>query len=250
MAEKMNSFASSSYIYFFVPYHMASISPPKIDLALDKRKVILGYALTVEGFTSIFLASLLDIKNAKESRTLGNKNSALSFNQKIDLLIDIGALDDNVKAKFVTFMELRNQFMHNMEAKTYEKCFEAMPLGKHKYILKTYPQNTSLSREEQLEAACHDLSKEVITVTLDLYNTIKAKIERQVSSDMNANMKEAFEKTIPQIEKCLDRFVEKATGKDGKLSSESFNNFGKEVSTLLYTLTWANFNAISKANKP
>lgn len=99
-------------------------------------------------------------------------------------------------------------------------------------------------------ATCRDLSKEVVTVTLDLYNAIKAKIEKQVTSESESKMKKAFERTVPQLKKMLDKFIKRSTDREGKLSAESFKNFGQQVSTLIYTLTWANYKAISKADKP
>ena len=64
------------------------------------RNIILASSLLIEKTTSRFIANLLGIKKPENSLTLGIKNSALSFNQKIDLLIDLGALSASDKSKF------------------------------------------------------------------------------------------------------------------------------------------------------
>lgn len=48
-------------------------------MATKIRNDILIKSLCIESLTSIFLASLLDIKDRKNSITLGNKRSSFSF---------------------------------------------------------------------------------------------------------------------------------------------------------------------------
>src|SRR6266446_5696534 len=91
-------------------------------LGVEKRLDVLEAALTMEHLTSAFLTSLLGIKDWQGSKVFGNKSGCISFNQKIDLLIEIGALSKDLRTKYQTFMEIRNQFMHNINAESYEKC--------------------------------------------------------------------------------------------------------------------------------
>ena len=46
-------------------------------------------------------------------------------------------------------MEIRNQFMHNLAADSYESCYAFK--RKEKFILDNYPQETTLTKEEQLK---------------------------------------------------------------------------------------------------
>ncbi|MDP3445793.1 MAG: hypothetical protein Q8T08_23275, partial [Ignavibacteria bacterium] len=107
---------------------------------MNIRVDILQYSLMVENFSSIFLSTLLDIPDFKESKSLGNRSGNLSFNQKIDLLIDIQAIEKKEKSKFSNFMSIRNQFMHNIDADSYENCLKNIE-GADKFLLKTYPQD-------------------------------------------------------------------------------------------------------------
>lgn len=86
-----------------------------MDLGIEKRKFILQSSLLVESFTSIFLSRLLEITDRTQTFSFSNKSSSLSFNQRLNLLIDIGAIEANNRNKFLAFMEIRNQFMHNLK---------------------------------------------------------------------------------------------------------------------------------------
>ena len=106
-----------------------------MDRGFKTRLEILSYALSLEEITSTFLSFLLGIKNQKDSYIFSNSNTSLSFKNKIELLIDIGALEGDTKKKFITFMEIRNQFMHNNDASNYVRCYSYL-IGKEKFILK------------------------------------------------------------------------------------------------------------------
>jgi hypothetical protein len=160
------------------------------NIGINQRVPILTYALLMESFTSIFLAKLLGI-NEDNTNTLsfGNKGTSLSFSQKIYLLIDIQALSKNDKTKYLTFMEIRNQFMHNLGAESYVDCFSFLN-GKDTYILKQYPQEKNLSREEQLSIATTQLADELLQKTINLIHNVKEKYSEEIKKyeDLNSNL--------------------------------------------------------------
>ena len=164
---------------------------------LEIKKQILANALIFENMTSIFLAALLDINDAKNSITLGTKNSALSFKTKIDLLIDIGALEDKTKAKFQTFMEIRNQFMHNIYAEDFTSCYSFA--GKESYILKTYPQQPSINKEEQLKLATLALVDDVLSITKKLIHKLNTKIKHLAESQVHKESNDLFFESIDDV---------------------------------------------------
>lgn len=145
-----------------------------MDLGLDIRKEILENALMMEMLTTNFLASILDIKEPKNSRTLGNKTSSFSFNHKIDLLIDLGALRKEERKKYQYFMEIRNQFIHNIDASSYEKCLAVLD-GTNNAILKLYPQPDDLSLDEKYKNAVNSLSEEVLNLTIQIIDNLNLK---------------------------------------------------------------------------
>lgn len=145
-----------------------------MDLGLDARSEILARALMMESLTSIILAGLLGIKNSQNSKTLGNKSSSFSFNQKIDLLIDLEVVKIDEKKKCQAFMEIRNQFMHNIEAATFKQCF-AFLQGTDKQILKFYPQSQNFSQEKQLRNASLKLAEDVLAIIAKLMDNVNRK---------------------------------------------------------------------------
>src|ERR1700759_4851657 len=98
---------------------------PLTDDVLFRGKILL-YSLMFESLTSYFIARLVGIEDHKNSKTLGNKSSSLSFNQRVDFLLDLKVLGSDQRMKLQSFMEIRNQLMHNIEASSYEKCFSFM----------------------------------------------------------------------------------------------------------------------------
>ncbi|MES1159385.1 MAG: hypothetical protein ABUM51_01385 [Bacteroidota bacterium] len=225
---------------------MAETALPTNNLGLEKRKDILGIALTIEGLTSGFIAALLGIEDPENSRTLGNKSSALTFNQKIDLLIDLGAMSDETRSKYSTFMEIRSQFMHNIEASTYEKCYDFLQ-GKEAYIFKKYPQKGFCSREEALEKASLELANDVLNITLELIEGLKEKATE--ASTYNRQSSEAFQRTIPQIKEKLNKIIENFSGQGKDFKIEQLMDLGTIVGTTIYSLWNRNLEEIINEDK-
>ena len=172
---------------------------------------ILKYALEIEKLTSQFLSHLLGIDDHKKSRTLGNKGSALSFNTKIDLLIDIGALDIDTKNKFQSFMEIRNQFMHNSYANSYELCFSFLD-KKENFLFSKYPQPLILTKEQRLKAAVKQLCYELLIKVVDIIKVVEAKVKKQMEFEMtaksHASIFEAFEDILENYEQLYKEMAE------------------------------------------
>lgn len=199
-------------------------------MATKIRNDILIKSLCIESLTSIFLASLLDIKDRKNSITLGNKRSSFSFDQKVNLLIDMGVLNKLNKEKFQTFMEIRNKFMHVLEITNYEKCFEELD-GKEKWILRVYPQNTGLSKEKQLAQAVNDLAEDVTTLTTSISIKIDSKIKQEAEARVNEDTKEAILYAINNVRDKLD--IVSGSEKIGtKLSKAIFSDYKKKMKEL------------------
>ncbi|KGO85329.1 hypothetical protein [Flavobacterium suncheonense] len=141
------------------------------DYALELRHDVLITALVLEKLSAKYLAALLGIKDYKTTKSFGNKSGNLSFNQKIELLIDIDALSKEEKKKFQTFMEIRNQFMHNIDVKSYTECFDMLE-GKENFILKLYPLEVDTIKEVKLRIATERLAVELVDTLNKLINKI------------------------------------------------------------------------------
>ncbi len=203
---------------------------------MNIRTDILSYSLMVENFSSIFLSTLLDISDFKESKSLGNKSGNLSFNQKIDLLIDIKALNKKEKSKFLTFMSIRNQFMHNIDADNYENCLKNID-GAEKFLLKTYPQEDKLTKETQLENATKKLSSEVVDITIKLLSKIKEKIEKEVKSELLEKYQKNSIEAISKIETAFNSIYDEKVQKGVEtISIEELKHLGSEMRRIYYKI--------------
>lgn len=147
---------------------------PPYKLGFENRNIILETSLIIEKTTSSFIAEILGIKSPETSLTLGNRSSSLSFNQKIDLLIDLGKLGNSDKNKFQAFMEIRNKFMHVYNANSFKNCFENLK-DKGKFLFKIYPEITSTDEEEKLKAVSIQLANDVLSLTFGIINRIISK---------------------------------------------------------------------------
>lgn len=218
-----------------------------LSLGIQKRKHLLLYALYLEGFLSEFLAALLGIKNTESSMSFGNTSKALSFNQKVNLLIDLGALKKEDQNKFITFMELRNQFMHNIHAKTYELCYEYLPKGKDNFVLGRYPQKANLSREKQLEEASLDLASEIIKLTIGVIKKINTKISKEVTADLYKEQFDSLVKSIYEATEQLDTIADELD-KSSTLIEGKMKGVGKVARKLILDKHLKSSSKGSKSN--
>lgn len=203
---------------------------------MNARREVLEYSLMIESLISFFLSGLLDIPDYKKSKSLGNTSSSLSFNQKVELLIDIQALESKEKSKYIAFMSIRNQFMHNIDADTYENCLKHLK-GTDKFLLTTYPQKTELTLEKQLENATRILAQDVITITVNLLDKVKEKIGEKVKNEMLEKYQEASMSAISEIEKAFNAVYDSKI-KDGAktIKIEELKNLGSEMRSIFYKL--------------
>lgn len=87
------------------------------------RGLVINLSVRQEETVNTILAKLLGI-NKDDSKSFGTSSQALSFNAKINLLLDLNYLDSIQREKFQLFMEIRNKFAHIHKVDTFEKCFE------------------------------------------------------------------------------------------------------------------------------
>ena len=106
---------------------------------IEKKIIVLNYSLQLEEIASKSLAYLLDIEDTEDSKSLGNTNTTLSFNQKINLLLDSKSIVKEEKIKFDIFMSIRNQFMHNLNINTFSDAYDKLT-GTEKKLRMLYPK--------------------------------------------------------------------------------------------------------------
>ena len=164
----------------------------------EKRILVLEYSLTLELMASFALAFLLDIKYSEtsESKSLGNSSSALSFNQKVNLLLDNKSITQEERLKLEAFMNIRNQFIHNVHANSYENAIKGIT-GLKNRLSKFYPElfnNADL--EHSIEKCIRKLFSDCLSILAEFKggkeNKLKITSEREVYSRKYKVLNEAM----------------------------------------------------------
>jgi hypothetical protein len=189
---------------------------------MEIRSSVLNYALIMEGFTSLFLKELFGVtKTTEDTFCFGNKGSALPFNTKINLLIDVGVMDKTTIKKFSAFMAIRNQFMHNQEASSYEECFKFLK-GTEKFLVDTYKIKVTSNKEECLKEAVEVLSGDCIKITSSIIAHIKMKRENYRKFDY-AFYRETVQ-TIKKLENKFFEFIDPLVEKKASITAKEIKN--------------------------
>ena len=92
-------------------------------------------ALNLEHDVSELILSYLNIETEKR-KAISNRSGNLSFQNRIDLLFDLGILSKEENEQFALMMVFRNQFMHNIKCNSFIATIGYLGDGKAKDLLK------------------------------------------------------------------------------------------------------------------
>jgi hypothetical protein len=138
---------------------------------LELRSQILEFSLTIESFANSLIGVCFGLTNEDlvNSKSFGYKSSCLSFNQKLNLLLDINMIDRKEEWKFQTLMEVRNKFLHVAEIDSFVKCFEY--IEKKSKLLKEFPSEEEVE-ENKLNYATTALSLDIMNIYKNAHSKI------------------------------------------------------------------------------
>ena len=132
-------------------------------------------ALFIESAINDYLSSKLDISNPINSEFLGNGKKGLTFDQKIDALLDSTVFSIIDKSKISVFREIYKEFQLNFDAGSLEDSFTSEDANDD-FLMILYPQNDYLPREEMLINACYQLIAEVSELIADKTSSVEVKM--------------------------------------------------------------------------
>lgn len=98
------------------------------SISEDLRLCIIENCIFIEELISHTLGTILNIE-WKESKSFGFSSSALSFNQKMQIVSDIKGLTKPESEKLITLMNIRNKFAHMSEIQTFASLFSLTKVG-------------------------------------------------------------------------------------------------------------------------
>jgi len=188
-----------------------NISLVEVSKEMEQRIEILKNSLQIEESITQHLADLLDIKKG-ESISLGNKSTALSLKTKTDLLIDLGTLNKNERKKILYFSEIRNQFIHNINCKTFTDFSKCNDSTSNK-LLKLYKIKGYKELEEQLNFAYKKLFEDVTNIISAVFSNVKKKIRKKESGKI-------YEKAFNDLKRSIDFVLEGINIDSNNISTE------------------------------
>lgn len=178
---------------------------------IKKRIKVLEFSLTLEWLASFSLAYLLDIESdkIKDSKSLGNSSSSLSFNQKVNLLLDNKSITKEEKLKLESFMNIRNQFMHNKDADSYEKAIENI-IGLKNRLKNFYPKVFNETNIEiALENCVINLYNDSLKILIDFKGGREKKMNNEVERIVYTKRFNILEKVmVSELDKVLESLKE------------------------------------------
>jgi hypothetical protein len=136
--------------------------------------------LFVENIITSYLSEKLEMTDYINSKFLGNNKNAMSFDQKIDFLLDSDNFSIIDKSKLSVYKEINKEFNLNKDVASFEACFTSSDHNDD-FLLILYPQNEYLPREEKLTNACYQLIGEVSQLVSEFTNEVEVKIKRERS---------------------------------------------------------------------
>lgn len=187
----------------------------------DKIKLkVLKYSLRLEKIASHSLGFILDVEDPTNTKSLGNKNTPLAFNQKLHLLLDSGSIDKKEKEKMEIFMEVRNQFMHNLNVNSFIEVF-AVLTGRETRLRKLYPSYFSdeIEVEDSLNRVTEKLYLEGMKILMSFKGARESKMKTMTSESV---FRRLYEATPNAIDKALKMLVD-------DIRTDSFHYKDKEI---------------------
>jgi hypothetical protein len=220
---------------------------------LEKRTEVLERALIIEDKLSQILRALLDI-DLPESKTLSHKASSLTFMTKVNLLYDVDKISLDTYRLLQLFGEIRNQFMHNLDAETYIIVIDR--IEKKTKILNLVPEHSkyfdNANDKDELEKvyslAFQKLSIHILeNLRIAHEKVIQNKIIK-IKNEISKNEKDRLEELLLLFASSIDEFADFMTERTKELTGYKgdFGNiiqygvnafFEKKLKELKQTLT-------------
>jgi len=146
-------------------------------LNMEVRSKILEYSLVMENSINDLLLFNLGLFGDKEKTKLFSNRGKITFQNKVDLLMDLGILSKEETLEFELLMVIRNKFMHDINCDSFKTLFNQLDNGLVNRFKKFIEEGKSISDEGSCLNACTDLALKNI-------KTIKIKLEKWRSLDI------------------------------------------------------------------
>ena len=191
---------------------------------ISLKSDVLYRSIQIENFLSKILMVLLDIENPN-SKILGHSGTALSFKSKADLLYDIKKISLELYNDLLTFMEIRNQFIHNDDTNTYEFVINQRINRKKNFLNYIETKKITANDNESkfkigFEEFTIDIVKNLEKVSLKIKEEKTKAFDDKVKLAEKTKEAELYDLSL----KVLSNSIDEVTGIFGKRFKEAFND--------------------------
>ncbi len=150
------------------------------QLNIELRSRILEYSLVIENSINDLLLLNLGLYGDKRKTKLFSNKGKISFQNKIDLLDDIGVLSREENSEFELLMNIRNKFLHDLECNSFKILFDNLKdKGIQNRFKKFLEEGQSISDEEACKSACYKIFKTNLGTIKKKIRLNKAAIEKK-----------------------------------------------------------------------
>jgi len=125
-------------------------------------------------------------------------------------------------------MEIRNQFMHNFDAVSYEKCYEFLS-GTDNAVLKLYPQTPAQSKEARLKKATHSLCMEVEQLTMSIIDKVRDRRAIKTLNEVNQIVHDGLLKSIQKTAEFITDLADNEIANGAHLDRQIVTKIGVEA---------------------
>ncbi len=132
----------------------------------------------IEDMISNFIGDKFGIDNIVDSKVLGNSSKAISFDQKMDFLIETGGFSIIDNSKLSVYKAIRKEFLLNKDAYSLEESFTSLDHNDD-FLLIMYPQENFLPKDEKLTVACYNLIDDVSQLVSEFTDKTQIKLKKE-----------------------------------------------------------------------
>lgn len=177
------------------------------DNVTKQRIFVLDNSLMIEKSLSELICLGLDISDHKESISFGYSGQSLSFNQKVNLIIDMNGCSKEYKSKFQIFMQIRNALIHNLDFDTFEDYFSNSKSGKDdlKKLMKFYAKDVKVEGEDLYIALIYLLCSDIAACLVSIYKEFKTRRNNKLNLFARSNLLEISTETIKELREQLNQ---------------------------------------------
>lgn len=151
-----------------------------VNYEISIRNEFFISALFIENMISSYMSEKFNLQDILDSSIIDDNVKSISFNDKIELLLESEDLTVIDKSKLSVFREIYKELTNSEDAETFENCLTSTD-DNDDFLLILYPQEDLIIRDEKLTNACIYLIDDVSQIVSNFTKETPIKINKSIS---------------------------------------------------------------------